>query len=522
MATPRLDKHDKIHHELFDEDTSQVGSLGDIVDKHAGDAVFLTPDEKSVGGADGGEADFEAEMNETDPAESEGMDPDDLYSSANERDLFQTDQTGTVEGIARGFGTHLPQDLGRDGFQVEEIPRRALKFRDQPARAEGEELDDYDDDTDTGKFDADPALAQASQPGANRAADPGLPEPMPDRIPTRASRPASHRRRIGRHAPDEMTHSPARFRRCGLLLLLLSGAFGPCPLHAQVVPPAREITLPSALPTGNPVLDRVWVRYFPADEGAQPGPGVVLIPAVGSDERDDVMRRFAEFLARRGISGAVLCLPYHGNRRIGPELPSLHFAGNTIPDALHAFAQSASDVRTVTDWLAAQPGVDPQRLGVVGVSLGAIVAHLAMGRDSRLRAGVAVLGGGDFPDLYHHSLVSRYYQLRRRQRLADDALAPMRAVDPLSDADSNRPRRVLMIEAARDLLVPPRDALELWHALGEPPIQWIDTDHFALQIDPSPAFRATAAYLWGVWQGLPDSRIAVPRVYRPDHQIRAD
>ena len=191
MATPRLDKHDKIHHELFDEDTNQVGSLGDIVDKHAGDAVFLTPDEKSVGGADGGESDFEAEMNEADPAENEGMDPDDLYSVGNERDLFQTDQTGTVEGIARGFGTHLPQDLGRDGFQVEEIPRRALQIRDQPARADGEELDDYDDDTDDGKFDSGPALAQASHPGANRVADTGLSESTPDHIPLRDQRPAS-------------------------------------------------------------------------------------------------------------------------------------------------------------------------------------------------------------------------------------------------------------------------------------------------------------------------------------------
>ena len=187
----RLDKHDKIHHELFDEDTNQVGSLGDIVDKHAGDAVFLTPDEKSVGGADGGEADFEAEMNEADPAEDEGMDPDDLYSADDERGLFQTDQTGTVEGIARGFGTHLPQDLGRDGFQVEEIPRRALKFRDQPARADGEELDDYDDDTDTGKDDDGPALAQASQPGANRVQATGDHEPTPGRIPTHDRRPAT-------------------------------------------------------------------------------------------------------------------------------------------------------------------------------------------------------------------------------------------------------------------------------------------------------------------------------------------
>lgn len=30
MAEERLDKHSKIHHELFDEDTAQVGSLGDL------------------------------------------------------------------------------------------------------------------------------------------------------------------------------------------------------------------------------------------------------------------------------------------------------------------------------------------------------------------------------------------------------------------------------------------------------------------------------------------------------------
>jgi hypothetical protein len=187
----RFNRHDKTHHELFDENTNQVGSLGDIVDKHAGDAVFLTPDEKSIGGADGGESDFEDEMNESDPAEHEGMDPDDLYSADNERDIYQTDQTGTVEGIARGFGTHLPQDLGRDGFQVEEIPRRALKFRDQPPRADGEELDDYDDEKDTGVYDADPVLTQASQPGANAVHNSGLSEPTPDRIRTHERRPAS-------------------------------------------------------------------------------------------------------------------------------------------------------------------------------------------------------------------------------------------------------------------------------------------------------------------------------------------
>ena len=185
MAKERLDKHDGIHHQLFDEDTAQVGSLGDIVEKHAGDAVFLTPPEKSVGGADGGEADFEAEMLEADPAPNTGMDGDDLYSEDNEDEAFATDQTGTVPGIARGFGTHLPQDIGRDGFQVETIPDRALQFQGRP-RADGEELDDYDDDTDTGKDDVRGKLARDSEPFAHMVSDTGDHEPTPDRIPVKS------------------------------------------------------------------------------------------------------------------------------------------------------------------------------------------------------------------------------------------------------------------------------------------------------------------------------------------------
>ena len=181
----QLDKHDAIHHQLFDEDTDQIGSLGDIVEKHAGDAVFLTPPEHSPNGVDGGEMDFEAEMLETDPAPSDGMDDADLYSAGDEDGLGFADQTGTVAGIARGFGTHLPQDIGAGGFQVETIPDRALKLN-RPL-ADGEELDDYDDDTDTGKFDAKGKLAADSEPFAHMVSDDpdADAEPVPDRIPVR-------------------------------------------------------------------------------------------------------------------------------------------------------------------------------------------------------------------------------------------------------------------------------------------------------------------------------------------------
>ncbi len=186
MAEERLDKHSGMHHELFDEDTDQIKSLGDIVEKHAGDAVFLTPPEKSPKGADGGEMDFEEEMLETDPAPNGGMDGADLYSPDDEDRTLGTDQSGTVAGIARGFGTHLPQDFGADGFQVEALPDRALKMTGKPL-ADSEELDDYDDDTDTGKDDAQGRLAADSEPFAHAVStDPDADtEPTPDRIPVK-------------------------------------------------------------------------------------------------------------------------------------------------------------------------------------------------------------------------------------------------------------------------------------------------------------------------------------------------
>lgn len=182
----RLDKHDKIHHELFDEDTAQVGSLGDIVEQHAGDAVFLTPPEHSPNGVDGGESDFEVEMNQTDPAGGESMDPDDEYSAADQDGLPNADMTGTVAGIARGFGTHLPQDVGAGGFQIESLPAGAFKMQGRPL-ADGEELDDYDDDA------PNTADGGALEPFTHQvSADPDDDgEPMEGRIPVRQPRPAT-------------------------------------------------------------------------------------------------------------------------------------------------------------------------------------------------------------------------------------------------------------------------------------------------------------------------------------------
>ena len=159
----RLDRHgSEEFNELFEENTAEPGTLAEIVDKHAGDALFLS-DEKdgSVRGADGGYSDIITELGPLDPDDDwEESDDDTLSGDA----IAGVDITGTAPGVARGFGSHLPLDLGAGGFQIEDIPDRALPNMHRPQA--DEELDDYDDDDpNNGKYDPRD-LETLSIPGA--------------------------------------------------------------------------------------------------------------------------------------------------------------------------------------------------------------------------------------------------------------------------------------------------------------------------------------------------------------------
>jgi len=173
---------------------------------------------------------------------------------------------------------------------------------------------------------------------------------------------------------------------------------------AQVQP--MHLTLPTDTASGVARNDVIPVVFFAAaapDAGARPE--VVLLHSLG-DRNNQIMYRVARYLARRGIAGAVMVLPYHMQRPSSHDCPLRHFLSRDADAAVQAFRQSASDVSAVVTWLRRKTSVDPNRIGVVRVSLGAAVAHLGRGLDGRLTAGVAVLGGGNLADTYRRRLLS--------------------------------------------------------------------------------------------------------------------
>jgi dienelactone hydrolase len=295
----------------------------------------------------------------------------------------------------------------------------------------------------------------------------------------------------------------AVFRNIRFVWTLLIMSLITAPAHAQQGTNTTEPepqSLPSERPSGFERNDQIWFSYYPAPVRAgERAPAVILLHHLGTTKNQE-MPRYARYLNQHHISAVVMTLPYHMRRAVRGIRPVDRFAAPQVEPVVQAFDQSASDVGTLVTWLSQQPSVDPRRIGAVGVSLGAITTHLAMGRDERIRAGVAFLGGGDLADINQNSVAGKLFLRRKRRPLSTQELDALKAVDPLTYANRNQPRRVLMVQAARDAFIPPRDAEVLWEALGRPPIQWMDTNHVAIQLASRSAMRAATQYLQAAWQ----------------------
>ncbi len=291
---------------------------------------------------------------------------------------------------------------------------------------------------------------------------------------------------------------------------LLVFLFALLPAFANAQP--RAVTLPSAIDSGYPRNDTIHLTFYPAQNvNGQKAPAAILLHLLGGGI--EVSTRFAKYLSVRGVNAVVMQLPYHYDRAVG-KAPVKFYVSSDAKVLTASFNQAASDCSTIADWLQTQPEVDPDKLGIAGISLGAIVTHLAMGRDARLNNGVAIVGGGDLKEIAQLSTLAKLFLgVHKTIDPATITDADLALADPLYYADKNRPRRVLMIQGARDQIIPLKSSTELWEALGKPPIQWLDIGHYGLFLDVTSAENATYTYLNNNWKGTPDAPI--PRVYAP-------
>lgn len=252
-----------------------------------------------------------------------------------------------------------------------------------------------------------------------------------------------------------------------------------------------EVRFPTARPSPFKANNTVWGHlYVPRRARAAP-PAVLVLPVMAAPNVWIETRFMREFL-RLGLAVLWLEMPYQFHRRPHPSMPSGQvFLARTAKRLGENFRQSQGDALRALGWLSRSGMVSGERLGLFGVSLGAMVAASAYSLDDRPRGGLFLLGGADFPDLVFRGDMTARFALRAgisREELSRE----WRGLDPLDHREANAGKKVLLINARSDTVIPPENALKLREAFPDSRLVWVPGGHYTALLHMSwvPSYAA--------------------------------
>lgn len=258
-----------------------------------------------------------------------------------------------------------------------------------------------------------------------------------------------------------------------------------------------EISFPSPLDHGPDENKTVWGKVWIPEKLEKPAPAVVLLHWLkGSFEFLEIL---ASQFADQGFVAMTVSMPHYGKRRGRNEAGEREEMITGDADATIAnFRQAVLDVRRAGDWLASRKEVDPARIGLMGISLGAVVGSLVAGVDPQFSRSVLVIGGGDLPAIcLNDSKEGR----KIREKLveggwtAEKLAAKLKPVEPLTYASRVRAGSVLMINAEKDEIIPRAATERLWEAFGKPRIVWHKAGHYTIAFQLPAIMKDAAEHL---------------------------
>lgn len=255
-----------------------------------------------------------------------------------------------------------------------------------------------------------------------------------------------------------------------------------------------RLQFPSPVHSPDEQNNTVHAEYFQPQGGGR-RPAVVVLHILGADFA--LSRYVATRLAERGVAALFLKLPYYGERRPVAE-PGKRFLSADMDRSMLAMRQGVCDIRRALTWLSGRPEVDPERLGVCGISLGGILTALVTAVEPRVERAAVLLAGGNLATILWDMPEPEARRYRAQWlaagRTRADLEAMTRPYDPLTYADRLRGRKLLMLAGSVDEVIPPRSVTELWEAAGRPPLVWFDCGHYSAVGYLLPAIRRTVGF----------------------------
>lgn len=219
--------------------------------------------------------------------------------------------------------------------------------------------------------------------------------------------------------------------------------------------------------------------FIPAGTG--PFPAVVVVHGIFSTKRDQFWS-FGREAAKHGIAVLMPSLPFHHERKptgaliSGQGIVDLKSTDATVSNIKRAVDEVSQGV----DWLSSRPEIDTERLGCAGLSLGAVVASLALKADSRFLSGAIVVGGAGLDELFDTSNGFTVGMIRLAADLGfldiKDIVSRWSEIDP-KNFGTHEGLRILMLNGLADDIFPIYNARLLENSWKNLEYQWTDSTH---------------------------------------------
>ena len=276
------------------------------------------------------------------------------------------------------------------------------------------------------------------------------------------------------------------------------------------------VTFPSPVISGIAVNDEVPLRVFIPNQRTAPVPAVLVLHYWGATDLR-VERTLAQELNRRGVAAAILTLPYHLARTPAGSR-SGQMAIQPDPERLKAtMTQAVLDTRRALDYLDTRPEIASGSRGIVGTSLGALVASTTYGVDARLSKAAFLLGGVDIAGILWSSsrVVGQREALRRRGFTEDRIRQALAPVEPANFLPRRTTGTAFVVGGLFDTVVPRRNTERLISLLPNPRVLWLDTGHYGGIFVQRRLMREVANYFATEFTGTafePPDRLYAPTV----------
>ncbi len=149
-------------------------------------------------------------------------------------------------------------------------------------------------------------------------------------------------------------------------------------------------------------IERVPVLIMRPVERKARLPAVIVLHGTGGNKESQ--QGFMRELAKRGIIGVAIDARYHGQRAAGAKGAAAYNAAiirawRSKPGARHEYPfyyDTCWDLWRTVDYLQQRDDVDPNRIGMIGFSMGGIETYLAASVDDRVKVAVPAIGVQSF------------------------------------------------------------------------------------------------------------------------------